>query len=152
MKYLVSIDDHPLWLYAVDGRYIEPQLIDVCIPQTQAFKPLTKAPGNNFLTRQSIFSFRSTRQTSTRLHPARCRRRSQPKSLQQRNLPLLGRQKHQHPQSIHQLRRRAHIRERHIPRLHNRRSFPPCPSLPYLRPNLQTSFEPHGNSVAMDFK
>jgi hypothetical protein len=52
MKYLVSIDDHPLWLYAVDGRYVEPQLIDVCILQTQAFKPLTKALGNNFLTWQ----------------------------------------------------------------------------------------------------
>jgi hypothetical protein len=48
MKYLVSIDDHPLWLYAVDGRYVEPQLIDVCIPQTQTFKPLTKPQAITF--------------------------------------------------------------------------------------------------------
>jgi hypothetical protein len=61
MKYAVSIDDHPFWLYAVDGRYVEPQLIDVSIPQTHAFKPLTNyAPGNSFLTRQSIFSIRRT--------------------------------------------------------------------------------------------
>lgn len=25
----VSIDDHPMWLYAIDGRYVEPQLVDV---------------------------------------------------------------------------------------------------------------------------
>lgn len=27
---VVSIDDHPMWLYAVDGGYVEPQKIDVC--------------------------------------------------------------------------------------------------------------------------
>ncbi len=26
---LVSIDDHPLWVYAIDGRYVKPQLVDV---------------------------------------------------------------------------------------------------------------------------
>jgi hypothetical protein len=30
-RILVSIDDHPMWVYAVDGRYIVPQLVDVCI-------------------------------------------------------------------------------------------------------------------------
>ncbi|KAG4414496.1 hypothetical protein IFR04_012373 [Cadophora malorum] len=25
---VVSIDDHPLWVYAIDGRYVEPQLVD----------------------------------------------------------------------------------------------------------------------------
>ncbi|KUJ08107.1 laccase TilA [Mollisia scopiformis] len=25
---VVSIDDHPMWLYAVDGRYVEPQKVD----------------------------------------------------------------------------------------------------------------------------
>ena len=27
--FLVSIDDHPMWLYEIDGRYVEPQLVDV---------------------------------------------------------------------------------------------------------------------------
>jgi hypothetical protein len=26
---VVSIDDHPMWVYGVDGRYIEPKLVDV---------------------------------------------------------------------------------------------------------------------------
>ncbi|KAH7370139.1 laccase TilA [Rhexocercosporidium sp. MPI-PUGE-AT-0058] len=25
---VVSIDDHPMWLYGIDGRYVEPQLVD----------------------------------------------------------------------------------------------------------------------------
>jgi hypothetical protein len=27
---VISIDEHPLWVYEVDGHYIEPQLVDVC--------------------------------------------------------------------------------------------------------------------------
>lgn len=26
---VVSIDEHPMWVYAIDGRFIEPQLVDV---------------------------------------------------------------------------------------------------------------------------
>jgi hypothetical protein len=29
---VVSIDEHPMWAYAIDGRFIEPQLVDVCFP------------------------------------------------------------------------------------------------------------------------
>jgi FtsP/CotA-like multicopper oxidase with cupredoxin domain len=30
LQYMVlSIDNHPMWVYAVDGRYIEPQKVDV---------------------------------------------------------------------------------------------------------------------------
>ena len=29
---IVSIDEHPMWVYQIDGRFIEPQLADVSYP------------------------------------------------------------------------------------------------------------------------
>lgn len=29
---VVSIDEHPMWVYEIDGRYIEPQLVDALSP------------------------------------------------------------------------------------------------------------------------
>ncbi len=45
---VVSIDDHPMWLYAIDGRYVEPQLVDVGF-QVTVWTHLTSS-GNDFLT------------------------------------------------------------------------------------------------------
>ncbi len=47
---LVSIDDHPLWVYAIDGRYVEPQLVDVSNRSYLLYKFLTRLVGDDFLT------------------------------------------------------------------------------------------------------
>jgi FtsP/CotA-like multicopper oxidase with cupredoxin domain len=48
--HMVSIDEHPLWIYAVDGRYIEPMQVDaIAVPngnRYSAIVKLDKKPGD----------------------------------------------------------------------------------------------------------
>jgi hypothetical protein len=37
----VSIDEHPVWVYEIDGRFIVPRLVKVCFPDPLNFSPLT---------------------------------------------------------------------------------------------------------------
>jgi hypothetical protein len=41
----VSIDEHPVWVYAIDGRFIVPQLVDVSIPGAENLSFLTSFSG-----------------------------------------------------------------------------------------------------------
>jgi len=63
-RLLVSIDDHPMWVYAIDGRYIVPQLVDVCFPLHFIIWALTKSSGNDLLPRQPTLRVRPTQSAS----------------------------------------------------------------------------------------
>ena len=49
-SFTLSIDEHPMWIYAVDGQYIEPQLVDAVSmymgERYSAMIQLDKTPGN----------------------------------------------------------------------------------------------------------
>lgn len=49
---VISIDEHPLWVYAADSSYIEPQKVDaISIPMGERhsiFIKLDKLPGTSF--------------------------------------------------------------------------------------------------------
>ena len=41
--YAVSIDEHPMWVYAIDGRYVEPQLVEqIVIPNGNRYSVFVK--------------------------------------------------------------------------------------------------------------
>jgi hypothetical protein len=46
-----------MWLYEIDGRYVVPQLVDVCI-MLHTVLTLTSPVGDDVLPRQSTLCFR----------------------------------------------------------------------------------------------
>ena len=55
--FLVSIDEHPMWVYAADGRYVEPQEVEVMILRQHAPKPKLTTAGYYISSWDSILHY-----------------------------------------------------------------------------------------------
>lgn len=77
LTYVVSVDEHPMWVYEIDGRYIEPVLVDVSQYHTSMCFPYLQKLGHESLTWKPTFSTDPTQQAKARLHTACSRRWSE---------------------------------------------------------------------------